>query len=197
VGLLAVDAALLREVLLPGLTLTPGRVVAARVVAADAGAGGRLAIAGFVLDAELPRELATGATVRLEVRDVNDQRVLLSVAHDPAPAPAPLPQGAELPGGARLTVMEDEEGSQERSGGRRPGARTLSLQLEMPRLGTLELRFELDPAALRAAVAVAPGEPLTRAREHAPALREALTEAAGRPVAVSVTARREPLEIYA
>jgi hypothetical protein len=199
VSLLAVDAALMREVLLPGLTLSVGRAVAARVVAADTGEGGKLAIAGFLIDAELPAELATGDTVRLEVRDVDSQRVLLAVAgHDTPSAPQPPPpDGVALPGGGWLKVTKDGEGDGGSGRGGGSGAQTLGLQLQLPRLGTVELRFELDAAALRAVVGLAAGEPFMRAQEQAPALREALTGAAQRPATVTVVPRREPVDVYA
>jgi hypothetical protein len=193
-ALLAVESALLREVLLPGLTLSPGRTITARVAGADTGAGGRLAIAGYLLDAELPRELAAGDTVRLAVRDVTPQHVLLAVVHDQAAATPPLaPAEAALPGGAQLKVVEDE-----RSGGR--GSRqghAVSLELEMPALGTIDLHFELDGSGVRATIAVAQGDALSRARDAAPTLREALAQATERPVTVTVTGRREPLDVYA
>lgn len=194
-GVLAVDAALLRQVLLPGLELSPGRVIAARVAGADTGAGGRLAIAGYLLDAELPRSLAEGDTVRLAVRDVTAQHVLLAVVHDQAPSsPPPMTAEAALPGGARLTVVEDDDAGGHET--RRDGE-ALSLELELPALGTIGLSFELDAGAMRATVAVAAGGRLSRARDAAPALRDALAQATARPATVTVTARREPLDVYA
>src|SRR5579875_1985175 len=90
-SVLALDLALVRDVLLPGLTLSPGRGMMARVVAADEGSGGTLAIAGYLLEAELPRELAAGQSLRLVVRDVSEDRVLLAVAAHDAPAPGTAP----------------------------------------------------------------------------------------------------------
>jgi hypothetical protein len=203
VSVLALDLALVREVLLPGLTLSPGRGMMARVVSADEGSGGTLSIAGYLLDAELPRELLAGQNLRLVVRDVTGDRVLLAVAeHEapapPAPAPPPQPSGVPipLPGGAQLRVLEDG-GDEQSSGEGGRGGHTLGLRLDLPGLGALELRFGLDPAAVRAAVATEPGEPLVRAQAQAGELRAALTRACGRPATVTINTRRQPLDLYA
>lgn len=45
-SVLALDLALVRDILLPGLTLSPGRAMMARVVSADEGSGGALADPG-------------------------------------------------------------------------------------------------------------------------------------------------------
>jgi hypothetical protein len=199
VSVLALDLALVRDVLLPGLTLTPGRAMMARVAEADQGAGGKLAIAGYLLDAELPRELAAGQGVRLVVREVTADRVLLVATHEPAAATTPAPVAApiELPGGAQLRVLEDggEEGGA--GGGDGRGDHALGLVLELPGLGPLELRFGLDAAAVRASIAANPGPALARAQAQAGELREALARACQLPATVTVHPRRQPLDLYA
>ena len=200
-SVLALDLALVRDVLLPGLTLSPGRAMMARVVSADEGSGGQLSIAGYLLDAELPETLLAGQNLRLVVRDVTGDRVLLAVAeHQPAAAapqtPPPDPSGVPvpLPGGGRLRVLQD--GGDEQSGGG-GGGHVLGLRLDLPGLGAMELRFGLDPGSVRAAVATEPGDPLAQAQAQAGELREALTRVCGRPATVTVTARRQPLDLYA
>jgi hypothetical protein len=198
----ALDLALVRDVLLPGLTLSPGRGMMSRVVAADEGAGGRLAIAGYLLEAELPRELAAGQSLRLVVRDVNEDRVLLAVAaHDgPAPAatpetPPPLAAPIPLPGGAQLQVLED--GCEERPRGEGGGAgHALGLRLDLPGLGPLELRLGLDRASVRAAISADPGPALAQAQAPAGELRDSLTSVCERPATVTVSARRRPFDLY-
>ncbi|HLI58266.1 MAG TPA: hypothetical protein VKV21_01240 [Solirubrobacteraceae bacterium] len=203
-SVLALDLALVRDVLLPGLTLSPGRGMMARVVASDEGSGGRLAIAGYLLEAELPRELAAGQSLRLVVRDVSGDRVLLSVdPHDtaaptPAPeAPPPLAAPIPLPGGAQLQVLPDGGEEQSRGGSGRSGDHALALRLDLPGLGPLELRFGLDAASVRAAIAADPGEALAHAQAGAGELRDALTRVCERPATVTVIARRRPLDVYA
>jgi hypothetical protein len=201
-SVLALDLALVRDVLLPGLSLTPGRAMMARVVNADEGSGGTLAIAGYLLDAELPRGLASGQTLRLLVRDVSADRVLLSVAPHEASAPSPLlapspplAPPVALPGGGELRVLEDE--GEADGSGRGPGGHSLGLALELPGLGSLELRFGLDQSAIRTTILTDPGPPFDRAQSRAGELRAALTRECGRPAAVTISARRPPLDLYA
>jgi hypothetical protein len=198
VSVLALDLAFVRDVLLPGLSLTPGRAMMARVVDADDGDGGTLAIAGYLLEAELPKEMAAGQNMRLVVREVTANRVLLAAAHEqPAAAPqTPLAAPIQLPGGALLRVLED--GGQEGEGGGAGGRdHAFGLVLELPQLGPLELRFGLDPASVRAAIATDPGPVLARAQAQAGELRESLARACERPATVTVTTRRQPLDLYA
>ncbi len=205
-SVLALDLALVRDVLLPGLSLTPGRAMMARVVDADQGAGGRLAIAGYLLEAELPKEMAAGQSVRLVVREVTAERVLLAAMHEPAasmhepaapPLQTPLAAPIQLPGGAMLRVLEDGGEEGETGGGGSRGGHTLGLQLDLPGLGPLELRFGLDPASVRAAIATDPGPALAQAQAQAGELRDALARVCERPASVTVTARRRPLDLYA
>jgi hypothetical protein len=198
---LAVDLALLRDVLLPGLRLTPGRAMMARVIEAPPqGAGrGTLAIAGYALTAELPAGVRAGQQLRLEVRDVTATRVLLQVspaaAGPPPPPPAPSATVA-LPGGLTLRIADEDEGSA--GGGGAGDRRSLALRLDGPGLGPVDLRFALDPASLRVGISVAPGEPLRRAEAALGELRAALAPAGeGRQVAVTVVPRREPLDLLA
>src|ERR1700761_7222403 len=79
----------------------------ARVVDADEGDGGTLPIAGSLLEAELPKEMTAGQNVRLIVREVTADRVLLAAAHEPAAPQTPLAAPIQLPGGALLRVLED------------------------------------------------------------------------------------------
>src|ERR1700727_2091977 len=119
-SVLALRLALLRDGLLPGLSLTPGPAMMARVVDADEGDGGTLAIAGYLLEAELPKEMAAGQNVRLVVREVTADRVLLAAAHEPGtatPQAPPLAAPIQLPGGAQLRVLEDGGDEGEAGGG--------------------------------------------------------------------------------
>ena len=198
-SVLALELAFVRDVLLPGLPLTPGRAMMARVVSADEGSGGSLAVAGYLLEAELPSGMTAGQTLRLVVRDVSGDRVLLAVAahEEPIPAPQENPLGAPipLPGGAQLRVLEDGGEPEGRNGG--GGTHALGLRLDLPGLGALELRFGLDPTSIHAAVAADAGPALARAEARSGELRDALARACGRPATVVVGPRRPPLDVYA
>jgi hypothetical protein len=190
---IAVDIRLIRAVLGAEMKVVPGRAMMARVVAADGFGRGKLAIAGAVIDAELPKHVQAGQELRLTVRDVSAHQVVLGMSDQPAGLAAPA---AELPGGGVLRVTEEEDPPREGSGGS-PGSRTLSLRYDAPTLGAFDLRFDLDPGSLRVSVSVAPGEPWSLAQARAEQLRDALTTGVGRPATVTVTPRHEPLDVYA
>ena len=189
---IAVDVRLVRALLGAELRFVPGRVLMARVVAADPSGRGTLSIAGTAIDAELPRHVHAGQELRLVVREVTADRITLGLSDQPA---APAPTSVPLPGGGSLRVSEQPP---EQSGSPRGrDAHVLALCYEAPTLGAVELRFELDPAALRLAVIVAAGDPAQRAQAGAEELRKALSETVGRTVTVTVSSRREPIDIYA
>src|SRR3954447_21869956 len=109
---ISVDIRLIRAMLGGELKVVPGRAMMARVVAADGMGRGRLAIAGAVIDAALPKHVAAGQELRLTVRDVSAQQVVLGLADQPLGVGQPA---AQLPGGGLLRVNE-EEASEQRSG---------------------------------------------------------------------------------
>ena len=191
---IAVDIRLIRAVLGGEMKVMPGRAMMARVVVADGLGRGKLAIAGAVIDAEIPKHVRAGQELRLTVRDVSAHQVVLGLSDQPPGAPL---AAAELPGGGVLRVTEEEdEGSSSGSGGS-PGSQTLSLRYDAPALGAVDLRFDLDPGSLRVSVSVGAGTPLSLAQARADALRDALTAGVGRPATVTVTPRHEPLDVYA
>ena len=191
---IAVDIRLIRAVLGGEMKVLPGRAMMARVVVADGFGRGKLAIAGAVIDAEIPKHVRAGQELRLTVRDVSAHQVVLGMSDQAAALAA---TSAELPGGGVLRVTEEEaDGSASGSGGS-PGSQTLSLRYDAPALGAVDLRFDLDPGSLRVSVSVAPGTPLSLAQAREDALRDALTAGVGRPATVTVTPRHEPLDVYA
>jgi hypothetical protein len=204
---LAVDLRIIRSLLAPEMKVVPGRALMARVVMADGGGRGSLSIAGFLVDAELPKNVRAGEDLRLVVKDVNSERVLLTVSdphqaaqdasqpaqQNPGVLTPPPPMMVPLPGGGTFQVTEREAGTSESSS---PEAHTLTLRYDAPALGAVDLRLELDPGSLRVGVSVAPGA-LEPARAGVDALRQALADAVGRPVSVTVAPRREPLDLYA
>jgi len=194
---LAVDLLLLRSLLTPEIKIVPGRALMARVVTAEAQTGkGALSIAGMIVDAELPKEVKAGQDIRLVVKEVTPERVVLSMSDQPTVAPPP--PAVELPGGGTIRLTTREESSEE--GGGRSGAdgiHSISLRYDAPALGAVDLRFDLDASGLRVAVALAAGKPFTLGDEASDQLRDSLAEETGRTVSVVVTPRREPLDVYA
>jgi hypothetical protein len=190
----AVDLQLLRALLTPELKLAPGRELMARVVQAQGEQRGQLSIAGNLLEAELPKLLKAGDEVRLVVREVSAEKVVLSLQQmSPPVAPPPVMQ---LPGGGRLRVTDQEQSSAGSPGGG-PDTHTVSIRYEGPALGPIDLRFQLDPSALRLTVTAAAGEPYELAHGAAASLADSLSAALDQTVSVSVAARHDPLEVYA
>jgi hypothetical protein len=190
---LAVDLLLLRSLGDAGLRIAPGRALMARVVQVDGAGRGTLSLAGAVLEATLPKGVHAGQELRLVVREVSADRVLLAVQSDQA-AVAPPPVAVALPGGGTLHVGERDTPA---PGGSAPELHTLTLRYDAPALGAVDLHFRLDAATLEVGVTVGQGEPVTTAEAAAESLRGALGDAVERAVTVTVKGRREPLEIYA
>jgi hypothetical protein len=190
---IAVDIRLIRSVLGAELRVAPGRALMARVMSADASGRGSLSIAGAVIEAKLPKDVQAGQELRLTVREITPERVVLSLSDQTAAAAAQAP--VELPGGGSVRVSE--RGASEQGAGGGAGRRTLSLVYNGPALGQVDLRFELDPQSLRVTVTLAAGVPAESASDAAGELRDALAEALGQPATVQITARHEPLDVYA
>lgn len=187
------DIRLIRAVLGAELRIAPGRALMARVVSLNPAGRGSLSIAGALIDAKLPGGVQAGQELRLTVRHVSPERVVLGLSDQSAP-PAPAP-AAPLPGGGTVRVTERDAGGGSASV---PGGRhSLALVYDAPSLGPVDLRFDLDPGSLRVSAVLAAGEPVERAQARAAELREALAEVLGRPVLVDVQTRREPLDVYA
>jgi hypothetical protein len=224
---LAINPQALRVLVGPDIKIVPGRALMARVVQAAPGQKGSLSIAGYLVDAELPENVQTGDDLRLVVRDVNAERVLLAIT-DPDQTPptqgakqAPSAQEAQqalplqanladpslvaqggwgpvpLPGGGNVQVTERDAGGG--GGGGRAGERqNVLLRYNAPALGVVDLRFQMDAGALSLAVSLAPGQPLELAQAGAESLRQALTESLpGRAVSVTISPPRGPLDLYA
>lgn len=189
---LAIELELLRALETPGLRLTPGRALMARVVARDASGRGMLSIAGASVAARLPQHVRAGDHLRLTVREISAERAVLSMG-ETVPAPLDALPAAALPGGGRVRV-EEQEGSAQRPG---DPARVVTLRYEGVALGAVDLRFELDDSGLRLVAALTAGEPLDRANAAAKELRDALSRATQRSVTVTLRPRRDPVDVYA
>ena len=213
---LAVDLRALRVLVGPDIKIVPGRAVMARVVAQQPGGRGSLSIAGYLLEAELPESVRAGEDLRLVVKDVTAERVLLAITdphdadpgrqaqqaqappmHQPPSDPSMAPPPAvPLPGGGSVQVTERDAGGA-RGGGSQERHNVL-LRYDAPALGAVDLRFQMDAGALHLGVSVAPGQTLDLARADAERLRQALAAVIpDRAVSVTVTPRREPLDLYA
>jgi len=192
---LAVDAALLRTVLATDVKLTVGRELMVRVASLTTEGRGVLSLAGMLLEAELPSNVRAGEELRLQVRELTPDKVVLQIKDESQP-PAAMPVEAPrlpLPGGGFLKVAERDAGGSLAAGDQ---THTLALRYDAPNLGAIDLHFTLTAGALALTVAVAPGAYET-ADERASKLQATLTSAAERTAKVTVVVRREPVEVFA
>jgi hypothetical protein len=192
---LAVEASLLRAVLSTDVKLTVGRELMVRVASVTAEGRGVLSLAGMLLDAELPAGVHAGEELRLQVRELTPERVVLAIRDDAQPPPpvAAQPPLVPLPGGGSVKVSERDAGGSLAAGDQ---AHTLTLRYDAPSLGPVDLHFTLTAGALALTVAVVPGAYET-ADEQSSKLQTALTTVAERPAKVTVVGRREPVEVFA
>jgi hypothetical protein len=191
-GAAPISLVLLRG-LLPDVRLAPGVVVAARVLDPRT-----LVIAGVRLQAQLPHGVEPGQVLRLRVEEASTERLHLRVVD--APAGAQQAEGAQraeaapqvpadayqlmLPGGilARIHVEEREQAA--RRGGPAP-AKSVVVRYDSPTLGRLDVRLDAQSAAVH----VSGGDPAWTVAQNAGALQEALVQATGGPVLVTVHPR--------
>jgi hypothetical protein len=183
----ALDALLLRTKL-PELVLRPGLSVVARVAARGQGEHGVLVLAGVPLTAKLPEAVEAGETLRLQVTEVTEERVVMRMEAPVAPPASPM---APPP---RVAVQEPPRRERGAEGDERAG---VSLTFTGARVGRLDLRVEVGPDGIGATVTAAAGGPYERAGAAAGRLRETLEASTGRPAAVRVHPRRDPLDLYA
>jgi hypothetical protein len=188
---IALDVRLIKAVLGAELRIAPGRAIAARVVNTDGHGRGVITIAGEPLEAELPEHVQPGQELKLVVRSVSPERVVLGLADQ-----IPSPQAVSLPGGGTIRITDDDP-SAPGGAGARTGIHTLALRYDAPALGPVDLRFELTPGSLRLAVAMASGEALRSGEAAKGELQAALQGTLEQAVSVVVEPRREPLDLYA
>jgi hypothetical protein len=194
----SVELNLLRAVLTPDLTLDVGRTLMVRVASVEAGGRGILSLAGILLEAELPEGVSAGQELKLVVRELTPQRVVLGVQADqqqPQAAFTLLAALLPMPSGGSVKV---EEHSGSRTKQLADGSHSVRLRYEAPHFGAIDMQFLLDPrGALRLAMLVPPGGSLEAAQAGTMTLRGALAEATGGAVSLSIAARRQPLDVFA
>jgi hypothetical protein len=189
-----VNLVLLRG-LLPELKLTPGTLVAGRVLDPRT-----VVIAGVKLAAQLPENVVPGQVLRLRVEEASTEKLHLRIVETPqAPAAEQAPQvpasayQLALPGGAvaKFHVEERDEAAAARRGG--GAATSVVVRYDSPTLGRLDVRLDAQSAAVH----VSGGDPALTVAESAGALRDALMKVTGGPVVVTVHPRDETLNVQA
>jgi hypothetical protein len=195
---IAVAAALLRAQL-PDVPLREGASMMARV-ASRGDTHAVIVIAGIPVTAQIPPEVAAGATLKLKVEEVTPERVTLRI--DPQ-QPAQVQTQAPTPtvGNAAAPMQLQPRVEVEERPARRPGADgepadVISLAFTSPTLGRLDLRLELRGDRLLAEVTTPAGRPHAIATEGSERLRAKLEES-GLDATVNVRPRHTPLDLYA
>lgn len=193
---LAVDLQLLRSMMVGDLRLAVGRTLMARVANVEGNGRGTISLAGTLLDAELPKGLAIGQEIRLQVRELTADKVVLAMQDRPPILDQPVTM--PMPGGGAVEIRERiEPDGGGGGGGGATGRHMLTLVYDAPSLGSVEMRFVLDPASLKLELVLGAGDAYDSAQDHSDELRQALAEAVKRTITVSLLPRREPIEIYA
>src|SRR2546423_5275229 len=181
--------------------LRAGDVLAARVLK-----GGALLLGGVRVPATLPPGLEPGAAVRVKVREVSAERVVLQIVEQATPAeqaqpaaPAPVATFAvPLPGDATARLFVEPDGGGADGGGGAARARsTVTLRYESAGLGRVDLALTIEDRAVRAVGHAPAGEVAERLRAASADLRMALASALARPPAADIVAHAEVLDVSA
>jgi hypothetical protein len=195
---IAVAAALLRAQL-PDVPLREGASMMARV-ASRGDTHAVIVIAGIPVTAQIPPEVAAGATLKLKVQEVTPERVTLRIdPQQPAQAQTatPSPTVGSAPPPLQLQPhVEVEERPARRRGADGEPADVVSLAFTSPTLGRLDLRLELRGDRLLAEVTTPAGRPHAVASAGSERLRAKLEES-GLDATVNVRPRHTPLDLYA
>ena len=170
----ATELILLRTGFPAPATLRAGSVVVARVLE-----NRLLSLAGARVAAALPDEVRPGDVLKLRVKELAPERIVLQIVPDPPPATT---AAVALPGGATARIVEDDESS----GGAGAG-RAVVLRYDSPTVGRLDIRL----SAAGATVHATEGPPADAARAAAGDLAAALN------APVAVVGRRSALDARA
>jgi hypothetical protein len=186
---IAVQLITLQQVM-PDVTLRLGQSLLARV-AERHGDRGILMIAGHPLVAELPENVRPGDVLKLAVRDITGEQVVMQMHEGKEAAQAQARQDAvplAFPGQPpSQIIVDDQAGGGE--GVEEGDVSTVAVTYESPALGAFNFRIGMDGSRVAVEVRVAAGAPLEIASISAEALRERLAVATDRAASVTVAPR--------
>jgi hypothetical protein len=196
---IAVQLITLQQVM-PDVTLRLGQSLLARV-AERHGDRGILMIAGQPLVAQLPEHVRPGDVLKLAVRDITGEQVVMQM-HEGKEAPAQnaqqqtnfVPVG--FPGQPPSSVRVDDEASSG-GGAEEDAVSTIALTYESPVLGAFNFRLGMDGSHVVCEVRVAAGAPLETASAAASVLESALAERTERAASVVVAPRPGSFDVSA
>ena len=193
---IAVQLITLQSVM-PDVTLRLGQSLLARV-AERHGDRGILMIAGQPLVAQLPENVRAGDVLKLAVRDITPEQVVMQMHEAKEAAQAAqqpfVPVGFPGQPPSRIVVDDDSAASEGSSEGE---ASAIALTYESPVLGPINLRIGMDASAVVAEVRVGAGAPLEMAQATASVLRDRLAESTERAASVTVAPRPGSFDVSA
>jgi hypothetical protein len=176
--------------LMPDLVLRPGQNFVARVMERH-DQKGILMLAGKPLVAELPDGVKPGDVLKLSVKDISAEKVVLQMREaqeavqpqqqNMIPLSIPFPDGHP----AYLNFDDAKEGGEDHES----SFAAVALTYESPALGAINLRVGIDPGIVMVEVRIAAGAPLEIAKAASVVLQEGLAARTGRPASVSVVPR--------
>jgi hypothetical protein len=196
---IAVQLITLQQVM-PDVTLRLGQSLLARV-ADRHGDRGILMIAGQPLVAQLPEHVRAGDVLKLAVRDITAEQVVMQMheGKEAAQAQARQDQPAvplAFPGQLPSQIRVDDDGS---SGGEagEGDVSAVALTYESPALGEMNFRIAMDGTRVVVEVRTAAGAPLEVASAAAGALESRLAAAVDRAASVTVAPRPGSFDVSA
>ena len=193
---IAVQLITLQQVM-PDVSLRLGQSLVARV-AERHGDRGILMIAGQPIVAQLPTEVRAGDVLRLAVKDVSAEQVIMQMHEGREAAQVAQQPSVPLafPGQPPSHVIVDDQAS----GGDGTGEgdiAAIALTYDSPSLGAMNFRIGMDAANVVVEVRMAAGAPLEAGTAAAGVLRAALAEATERNAQVNVAVRPGSFDVSA
>jgi hypothetical protein len=194
---IAVQLITLQQVM-PDVALRLGQTLLARV-AERHGDRGILMIAGQPIVAQLPSEVRAGDVLRLAVKDVSAEQVIMQM-HEGREAAQVAQQQPNVPlafpGQPPSNLIVDDQASGG-SGGADGDVAAVALTYDSPVLGAMNFRIGMDPANVVVEVRMAAGAPFEAGNAAAGVLRAALAEATERNEQVNVAVRPGSFDVSA
>ena len=195
---IAVQLITLQQVM-PDVTLRLGQSLFARV-AERHGDRGILMIAGQPLVATLPENVRAGDVLKLAVRDVTAEQVVMQLhegkegAQPQAQSPNAVPLA--FPGQVPSRILVDDDGSSGAGAGE-GDVSAVALTYESPALGEMNFRIAMDGSRVIVEVRTAAGAPLEIATAAAGALESRLASVVDRAASVTVAPRPGSFDVSA
>jgi hypothetical protein len=194
---IAVQLITLQQVM-PEVTLRLGQSLLARV-AERHGDRGILMIAGQPLVASLPENVRAGDVLRLAVRDITAEQVVMQM-HEGKEAAAQS-QGQQavplaFPGQAPSRIVVDDQASGG-EGAAEGDVAAVALTYDSPALGAMNFRIGMDSSRVVVEVRTVAGAPTEVASAAATALQERLASVLDRAASVTVAPRPGSFDVSA